>query len=377
MATAVIYPRSDKKGITSVKINIRHKYEKKQIHIFNIESKLWDSSKLRVKPSHPEHNKLNFELYSRLNQYTKRIEELRFNEFYTLSDILDNKPQLISQAIDLYSQPLSYQNKRKYQNLKDKIIAYRDTYITSVDLNYIKGFIQHLKNSESINSQVTIHRYLNFLKTCLRSHENLIDKRILDYKIPKGKASKPKLTREEIHMIEKSEICEISRDAFLMCFYSWGSRIGDILQLRYENISENSIIFREQKTGKIKKVEINDQIKSIITRYKNQSFHSYLLPILEKPWRDPKSDYNFNKHIQVKTAMINRDLKLIAATSGIKKKLTTHVARHSFASLADRSDINSRAIRDMMNFSSLNIMENYLEDLRRTDYLKEQAKKIY
>lgn len=91
----------------------------------------------------------------------------------------------------------------------------------------------------------------------------------------------------------------------LGCFN--GFRISDAQQITAENISNGRIIFTSVKTGKRQIVNINLTTESII---------SYCPEVLNQLHSD--------QHI-------NRMLKEIQDIVGIRKKMTFHVARHTFA----------------------------------------------
>lgn len=378
MATVKITSRYYKDKVF-VNINLSHRQERKQINLFSIPSKDWDETKEKVKSSHKLSGDYNLKIATEVKKYNDIITGIKLEQKnYTLSDILNYIPDdiFISDAIISYSKGLSYRNERKYLNLKDKIVEYYDTSVNRVDLNYIKGFIKSLENNEKINSKVTIHRYVKFLKTVLRSvgYNNY---QVLTFKVDQGHVKKEKLTIEEFICFSKVDERILSRDAFCFCLFSYGTRIGDVLQLREKNIINNKIEFQEQKTGKFKSVIIDDNLQKIIDRYYGESKHKYLLPILEKKWANPKKNKDFQKHIEAKTSMINLDLKIIALKAGIQKKITTHVARHTFTTWASDSDINSRTIQKMMNFSSLRIMENYIESLKSDSDISDAASKTF
>lgn len=381
MATIKIQAIEDKtKKKISVKLKISHKGERKQIQLFKVGSKYWDQKNKKVRKSHRDYLYLNSIILDNISRFTKRIDKLNTSRLgkFSISDILNTETEYIkvSQLLEQYSENLDYKTARKYKNLKDKILSYFDTEVVNVNKEYLKGFVSSLKKDKNINSDVTIHRYINFLKTALRQSQ-YVKEEALNFKVKKGSSYKPKLTREEFYRISKVNILELSRDAFSLCLFLWGSRIGDVLQLREENIKGEWIEFIEQKTQKIKRIPIDENIKEILTRYKGESNYGYLLPILERKWINPRRSESYQKHIEVKTAKINKDLKVIVARAQVEKKVSTHVARHTFASWADTSDINSRTIQKMMNFSSLSIMENYLEEIRKDELLKATTSRIF
>lgn len=103
-----------------------------------------------------------------------------------------------------------------------------------------------------------------------------------------------------------------------------------------------------------------------IEKYKDNN-SPYVLPFMKLDSdSDPK---RFQKAIESKTVMINNSLKVIAKLCGIDKKLTSHVARHTFAYLADKSGLGSKRIQDLLLHSDLKTTERYINELNNSDTL--------
>ena len=64
--------------------------------------------------------------------------------------------------------------------------------------------------------------------------------------------------------------------------------------------------------------------------------------------------------ISSKNVLVNKCLKRLAEKAGISKKLTMHIARHSFANAAMKTGIESSKIQGLLGHSSLSITENYM-----------------
>ena len=67
----------------------------------------------------------------------------------------------------------------------------------------------------------------------------------------------------------------------------------------------------------------------------------------------------FNE-ISSKNVLLNKGLKRIAKKAGISKKVTMHIARHSFANKAMKEGIKSSNIQGLLKHSSLSITEKYM-----------------
>jgi site-specific recombinase XerD len=85
-----------------------------------------------------------------------------------------------------------------------------------------------------------------------------------------------------------------------------GLRISDIKTISVDNVANDILIFFAKKTGKLQRIQLSDSALNFIG--KQELFYG---------------EYT-DQHI-------NRELKLIIKSCGIKKDVTFHVARHSFA----------------------------------------------
>ena len=66
------------------------------------------------------------------------------------------------------------------------------------------------------------------------------------------------------------------------------------------------------------------------------------------------------KKIESRIAICNKGLKEIAKELEINKRLTTHIARHSFADIARRKGISIYDISRLLGHSKTGITERYL-----------------
>lgn len=160
------------------------------------------------------------------------------------------------------------------------------------------------------------------------------------------------LTEEEIGRIRNLTECtpaeEITRDMFLFSVYT-GICYIDIGRLTDDNISigmdgKSWITFNRLKTGNRCMVPILQPVEEILERYQpatNYLPEHPLLPIATNQ-------------------QCNRDLKRIAAKAGIKKPVTFHLARHTFATTVTLSnDIPIETVSSMMGHASISTTQIY------------------
>jgi len=348
MVTAVnLRSSSNKDGTQTLRIRVTHDRKSKFITLFPIQAKFFNQKKQRISKSHPKSLELNLMISNEVNKINNQIEDLRVSgREISLDNLFNSKGngKKLNFYIDMHMDYLESLNKfnsaRKYKNLKDWIEKYKlDVYIKDINDKWVQMFYHYLEQQPELGSRVTINKYIKFLKAILRialENNQEVHSKALNYKLPIAESFKTKLSIEEIQLISD---------------------------------------FEKKKTGKKKKISINPAIKKIIQIYKGKSKFDYLLP-----WMDILPDLigtqEYTKKIESKTAMINKQLKLIAAKVSIDKKLTTHVARHSFAHICLKQNLDLGQISELLNHSSPRTTQAYLKALTNQDELNEAANRI-
>jgi integrase len=121
------------------------------------------------------------------------------------------------------------------------------------------------------------------------------------------------------------------------------------------------------KTGDLIDVRLNEKAKELVQHYLETVPGLFLLPWLSKfiflpNLTDQQSKGRLIEQIESKTFIVNKNLKQIAEKLGWDNiNLTTHIARHTFATLAD-----SR-ISAALGHSKFSTTEVYLSELRQSD----------
>lgn len=191
------------------------------------------------------------------------------------------------------------------------------------------------------------------------------------FTIPTGRNVKKALSKSGIEAIYNyvppSESEVKARDYWIFSYLANGINIKDIALLKINNIDGDYIRFERAKTKRAKEsnpikisIAITPQIQSIIDKWGNKSFRkdSYLFPILNDH-QTPDEQY---KLVQLFTAFVNNNMKKIAISLEIPFKVTSYVARHSFATVLKRSGVSTEFISEKLGHSDLPTTKNYLAD---------------
>ena len=192
---------------------------------------------------------------------------------------------------------------------------------------------------------------------------------------------KEKLTMNEILTIAELELVSDTpiwhcRNYFLFSFYCAGIRAGDLIQLRWGNItSDGRLHYQMGKNHKVRDFKLVPQAKEVLTHYyKPEAKHfDYIFPLLnsdelyakaitqeDKDTMPSELKIKLYTQVSAKNAYINKYLNQLTKLAGIEKKMSFHTARHSFAKVAKQRGTDNAALKDLLAHSSLKITEGYM-----------------
>ena len=154
-----------------------------------------------------------------------------------------------------------------------------------------------------------------------------------------------------------------ARDLFLFSYYSAGINFTDIATLRPSNIHDGVIQYHRHKTGKELRFPLTMQNVAILKKYLSTDGNEYIFPILDSR-RHKSSQQIFNRIHKVLVA-VNKNLETLGKMAGIDK-LTTYVARHTYATVMKRSGVNIAIISETMGHSDIKTTQIYLDSFEDT-----------
>lgn len=144
------------------------------------------------------------------------------------------------------------------------------------------------------------------------------------------------------------------RDVFAFCCFT-GLAFSDVKRLCKEDIVEDSngvkwIRKARQKTRIMCNIPLREIPLKILKKYENDEYcqlHNVLLPVLCNQ-------------------KANAYLKELADICDIKKPLTTHVARHTFATYSLANGVSIESVSKMLGHTNVNMTRHYARILDRT-----------
>lgn len=271
-----------------------------------------------------------------------------------------------------FERKLSNETVKNYEYDLNKFISYlKENHINSfnkVTVGNIENYLKYISNlnSRSISRNITsINNLFIFLLKEKRVKKNpceFIDR-------PKIKKSLP----DTLSVEEVSNLLDISlktkydyrNKAMLELMYGSGLRVSELISLTMRNIDlENDIVRCLGKGSKERIVPINDYSMYYLKLYIDKR-NLFLI--------NGFNDYLFlNNHGKQMTRQgFFKNLKKILLEKGIKKNVTPHTLRHSFATHMLSGGADLRSIQILLGHSDISTTKIY------THISKEKIKRDY
>lgn len=275
------------------------------------------------------------------------------------------------------------------KKMRKKELLFAD--ITPALLTRFDAYLHTLHNARSKKEagkmlhQNTIVVIFNIFRTLMRKGMELgfitPDKNpFITFKYSGIKTEKEKLEIAEIEALEALELEEgsldwHSRNCFLFSFYCAGIRAGDLLQLRWANVEGGRLNYQMGKNHKTRDLKLVPQAAAILDLYRTEASKptDYIFPFMDnrKTYASAISQADRDtlpsdmkqklfEEVSTKNALINKSLKRLATKAGISKKVSMHISRHSFASIAVQKGLESNKVKSLLAHSRLQTTEGYM-----------------
>lgn len=290
----------------------------------------------------------------------------------SILDLFDFNEMCEDYVIDLEIRNYSQNTIKTYTNIIQNFISYLtmqdNLYDERVFLRSFKRYIQHLKRDKGVSQNyiylvtITIKKFLEF---------NDIDF-LYDIEFPKRTKALPKsLNEHEVELLieavdkdkENTKLQKFNKmrnKTIFTILYSSGLRISELLNLKYSDIDFETRTMRIRGKGdKDRIVLFDNNAKNVILEYNKLRDQSNPLLIYNK-----NGDKLSSRYVEIL-------IKKYAKVAGIKKKVTPHILRHSFATHLLKHGVDIRIIQQLLGHASLSTTQIY------TSVDMESVKNIY
>jgi len=251
--------------------------------------------------------------------------------------------------------------------LEDITTRLLDNYhVHLITMKYETGKRKGERKNTNATAFVNFRNIQTLYKKAQRIHPELPDpfKNTVDRDRGKPR-KKQRLTLDDIKLLADLQLpagssIERSRDLFLFAYETHGSRVGDMIQLRWDNIERTMVSFFMAKTDTDIQALITPLMDRILARYKGRG--KYVFAAIP----DDMEGEALAVKVKTITALVNKDLKVIARRARLSIKpelLTTHIARHSFAAHLYEATLDIRLVQKALGHKSLATTERYIGEL--------------
>lgn len=338
----------------------------------------WNSKANKVTGSSAEAKQINrnldiiknrvYEIYQKLLEKGGEITAVGIKDEYLGNN--DDKKSILQMFEDhnsrmkkLVGKDYSFRTLQRYETTKKHLNSFissnfkiEDYPVKDIDTKFVNSFIYYLKTKLDLSHNSAL-KYISYFKKILRvAYANgwLEKDPFYNFKLKLQSRDREFLTKDELIKIMEKEFSipriEHVRDAFLFSCYT-GLSYADVQKLNSDDIVKGIdgklwIKTKRTKTKTLSSIPLLPVAQKLIEKYIHTELpDNRLLPV-----------YTNQK--------MNSYLKEIADSCKIKKNLTFHMARHTFATTITLSNgVPIESVSKMLGHRSLKTTQHYAKIL--------------
>lgn len=261
---------------------------------------------------------------------------------------VDIEPALHFEALrkELASRKYSWRTMKLYLHYNEDFLKFVKKAPYEVSNSDVRDYLYHLAEKKDASAST-----LNIAINALKFYYGEVLKRKFAYEIKRPKKDKKLpvvLSREEVSKI-LSSISNIKHRAVLMLVYSAGLRVGEVVKLKPEDIDPRRklIHIRGSKGRKDRYTVLSEVAWESLGKYQEK-----YKPI---KWLFPGA--RSERHISTRT--VQAIFEQAKEKADIRKDVTVHTLRHSFATHLLESGVDLRYIQELLGHKSSKTTEIY------------------
>ena len=208
-------------------------------------------------------------------------------------------------------------------------------------LNYLEYLVQKGYSKSAQNQHINAIKF--YYEKYLEKEKQyyFIDRPIKDKKLPVV------MSKEEVQQL-LNQVHNLKHKTILILIYSCGLRISELINLKIEDIDSKRMLIqiRNSKGNKDRQVQLTNQILVLIKKYYKSYFPKEFL-------------FNGMHGGKYSSASIQKIIKRMALRAGIRKNITPHTLRHSFATHLLEDGIDIRYIQTILGHSNIQTTQIY------------------
>jgi site-specific recombinase XerD len=357
------------------------------IHLgYSLNEQDWDAQKCRVKKSHPNSVRMNNFLAKKFSDALDGALELDGKKLHTSAKAVRNRikpstgatfvPQAQSfldslKAGGKYNQYTS--DKPRIEHFKD-FLDQQDIAFTDITVGLLERFKNYLKTLETKSgtklSERTIVNHMVVLRSVyaharkngvITKEQSPFGENGIKIKFPDS--IKVGLTADEVRKLEEIELKDVvqhhARNLWLFSFYFAGMRVSDVFRMKWSDIQNDRLHYSMGKNNKGGSLKIPDKAQKILRQYEKlrENRDDLIFPELKECNLEDK--FKTQRTIAFKTSATDKCLRThVAKAANIDKKLTMHIARHTFGNISG-DKISIQMLQKLYRHSSITTTIGY------------------
>ncbi|WP_271785126.1 site-specific integrase [Aquimarina algiphila] len=422
--TLMLDKRNKKANKFPLVIRIYHKRIPKNIPLgYKLQPSEWNEEKNQVKSTFKNSTRANHFVTTRMSIATKVIADYHANlknmTAYEVADLIVRAIKNEEEQKPLHTNTVSLKRGTYLKEYSKKVMAryYGAKRFGTADAihNAIVFIMKYNHDKDMLMSDINelfledLEAYylgqgnsLNGLGVHLRSIRRIYNLAIKDseteltmqeypfgrngYSIKQQRTKKRAVSLDVINKIVKLDYPVGSplwhhKNYFLVNFYMRGMNFMDMAYLQVDTIHKGRLQYKRRKTRRGNNVKefdilIPENVKEIFNFYlSNKSSNDLIFPILQDVFHEESDDRIFEVYKNRRRNHLRR-LRTIGKQIGLETKLTTYVARHTFATAGLHKGISKAQVGDMLGHTNYYTTEAYFADFENK-VLDEAAEKIF
>lgn len=375
-----------KNGELPLKIKVCKDRKTRYINLgVSTKPEFWDFENNRPKETCPDKEMLESLISKNISEVRSKIVELKTEKMDFTATTLIEKVQNRKKPVTVGAV-----FKEEIKALRD---AGRDGYADSMEqvYNSLIKFNKHLDLPFSDIDMIWLKRYEAWLRkkklaentigirfrTLRRIYNIALEKKIVKQESYPFKAfgvarlhqetPKRAIKKDDVYKIfnypteKKDYYYSLAIDLFKFSYFMGGINFADMAYLTSKNIMDNQLVYYRKKTKKLISLPLQQEALEILKKYSSSS--PYLFPIFSSFHKTEQQKKNRRHKVISK---VNDTLKAIGNELGISTKVTTYVARHSYATVLKRAGVSISIIKESLGHSSEKVTQIYLDSFENS-----------
>jgi integrase len=384
-------PTSDGRCWVNLRIteNSKTTYKATQVKILPNQ---WDKKSQRVQ-KHVDAGELNELLHTKLIEAEKLIRTLQnsggLQNGIQVKQLLERKIVLehdffsfAQTVLERYGKVGQYATKNRNSSVIEKIkeflkeskLVNGEVYtlaFDSINIKFLDKYADFCRKKKQ-NMESTIQKDVKFISKVIKQailENHATHNFTKGYSIKIKPFEKTYLNEDELRLFENVKVQtskdQKAKDAFIFSARCTGLRVSDIIELRVGDIKNLDKEFPEirlmaKKTSKWITVPLSDEDLTHIRPYcLGKKPSDYVFDFFEGRKEIINDPEEYERDYKCILAYYNRQLEKLGRRAGITKKLTSHVARNSYATLWISNQGDIYALSKILGHSSIKQTEEY------------------